>query len=64
MKKELRFDTFRDFKPAPEKIEGMALLGDGSLMLINDNDFGIRGDATKILIVKGAVTADPAAYRK
>ena len=43
---------------------GMALLGDGSLALINDNDFGIRGDATVVLVVKGAVTADPAAYRR
>ena len=64
VRKTLRFDTFRDFKDAPEKIEGMALLGDGSLALINDNDFGIRGDTTKILIVKGTVTADPAAYRR
>jgi hypothetical protein len=62
--KTLRFDTFRDFKGAPDKIEGMALLGDGALILINDNDFGIRGDATKVLVVTGAVIADPAAYKK
>lgn len=62
--KTQRFDTFKDLKGAPEKIEGMALLEDGSLMLINDNDFGIRGDATKIVIVKGAVSADPAIWKK
>ncbi|MDF2118687.1 esterase-like activity of phytase family protein [Roseiarcaceae bacterium H3SJ34-1] len=62
--KMLRFDTFRDGKGAPEKIEGMAILEDGSLLLINDNDFGIRGDATKIVIVKGAVEADPAIWKK
>jgi len=62
--KTLRFDTFRDFKDAPQKIEGMALLGDGALLLINDNDFGIRGDKTQILIVRGAATADRAAYAR
>jgi len=62
--KALRFDTFKDGKGAPEKIEGMTLLEDGSLMLINDNDFGIRGDATRIVIVKGAVEADPAIWKK
>lgn len=62
--KTLRLDTFRDIKDAPEKIEGMAILEDGTLMLINDNDFGIRGDATKIVLVNGAVTADPAIWKK
>jgi hypothetical protein len=62
--KTLRFDTFKDGKGAPEKIEGMTLLEDGSLMLINDNDFGIRGDETKVVIVKGAVEADPAIWKK
>ncbi|MGE3246924.1 MAG: esterase-like activity of phytase family protein, partial [Beijerinckiaceae bacterium] len=62
--KTLRFDTARDFRSAPVKIEGLAILGDGSLVLINDNDFGIGGEATKILVVKGAVSADPAAWKK
>ena len=62
--KTLRFDTFRDAKDAPEKLEGLAILEDGSLMLINDNDFGIRGDDTKVLIVKGALQADPAIWKK
>ena len=62
LKKSLRFDTFRDFKQAPGKLEGMALLGDGSLALINDNDFGIGGDATGVIVVKGVVNADKGAY--
>jgi hypothetical protein len=64
VEKILRFDTARDFKDAPVKIEGMAVLGDGALALINDNDFGITGEATQVLIVKGAVNADLAAFRK
>jgi len=35
------------------KTEGMTLLGDGSLALINDDDFGITGGRTQIVIVKG-----------
>ena len=62
--KTLRFDTFRDARDAPGKLEGMALLEDGTLMLINDNDFGIRGDTTRIIIVKGAVNADPAIWKR
>lgn len=62
--KTLRFDTFRDAKDAPEKLEGLAFLQDGSLAMINDNDFGIRGDATRILVVRGAVEADPSIWRK
>jgi hypothetical protein len=62
--KTLRLDTFRDVKDAPEKIEGLAFLQDGSLVMINDNDFGIRGDATRIVTVRGAVVADPAIWQK
>ena len=35
------------------KTEGMALLGDGSLALVNDDDFGIAGGRTQIVIVRG-----------
>ncbi len=55
LRKTLRFDTARDLKDAPAKIEGMAFLADGTLLLINDNDFGIRGDETKIILIRGAV---------
>ncbi len=36
------------------KTEGMALLGDGSLLLINDDDFGISGERTQIAVVRKA----------
>lgn len=62
--KTLRFDQARDFKDAPVKIEGIAFLGDGTMVLINDNDFGIKGDATKIVVVKGLVTPDKQVYAK
>ena len=48
----------------PGKIEGIARVDHDPLALINDNDFGIRGDDTKVLLVKGLVTADPAVYKK
>ncbi|MPZ09409.1 MAG: esterase-like activity of phytase family protein [Kiloniellaceae bacterium] len=60
--KTLRIDTARDFPEAPTKLEGIAFLGDGTLALINDNDFGIGGDETKVLLVGGAVTVDTAIY--
>lgn len=37
----------------PSKIEGMAFFADGSLMLINDDDFGIDGRRTLIARVRG-----------
>jgi hypothetical protein len=64
VKKTLRFDQARDFKAAPGKIEGIAFLGDGTMMLINDNDFGIRGDETRILLIKGLVQPDRLVYAK
>jgi hypothetical protein len=30
-----------------------ALLGDGALLLINDDDFGIAGGRTQIVVVRG-----------
>jgi hypothetical protein len=50
--KTLRFDT-ADFKDIVGKTEGMALLGDGSLLLINDDDYGIAGGRTQIVVVRG-----------
>ena len=64
VKKTLRFDTAKDMKDAPVKIEGVTFLGDGTMVLINDNDFAITGAETSIVLVKGAVTADPAVYKK
>lgn len=58
--KTLRFDS-ADHPDVPSKIEGLALAGDGSLMMINDSDFGISGEVTQIVLLKGsAIAADPA----
>ena len=35
------------------KTEGMTLLGDGALALINDDDFGITGARTQIVVIRG-----------
>ena len=52
VKKTLRFDT-ADQPDIAGKTEGMALLGDGALALINDDDFGISGGSTQIAVVRG-----------
>lgn len=50
--KQLRLDT-ADVPEIVGKTEGMALLGDGALALINDDDFGITGAKTQIVVLKG-----------
>ncbi len=52
VKKTLRFDAF-EHPDLVGKTEGMALLGDGALALINDDDFGITGGRTVIAVVRG-----------
>jgi hypothetical protein len=52
VKKALRFDT-ADFPKVVGKTEGMAAMPDGSLVLINDDDFGINGARTQIVLVRG-----------
>jgi hypothetical protein len=52
LKKTLRFDT-ADHPEVVGKIEGMTLLGDGALALINDDDFGISDGHTQIAVVRG-----------
>lgn len=49
--KTLRFDSTK-IPGAPNKIEGIAMMADGSMLLINDDDFGITGEQTKILVIK------------
>jgi hypothetical protein len=49
--KTLRFDSSK-VPEAPVKLEGIAILGDGTMLLINDDDFGITGERTKILVIK------------
>ena len=48
----LRFDT-ADHSTVLGKTEGMALLADGALLLINDDDFGVTGQRTQIVVVRG-----------
>jgi hypothetical protein len=37
----------------PAKLEGIALLPDGRLLLVNDDDFGISGERTRIVLLRG-----------
>lgn len=53
VEKTLRFDS-ADFKDLPVKLEGIAILGNGDVALINDNDFGIGGSPTRIVRLKGS----------
>ena len=55
--KTLRFDS-ADYPMAPNKLEGLAIMGDGALAMINDNDFGIKGDPTQVILIDGLVQAD------
>jgi hypothetical protein len=50
--KTLRLDT-ANFTDIVGKTEGMALLGDGSLLVINDDDYGIAGGRTQIVVLRG-----------
>jgi hypothetical protein len=52
VQKTLRLDT-ANFPDIVGKTEGMALLGDGSLLIINDDDFGIAGGRTQIVVLRG-----------
>lgn len=52
--KTLRLDT-NDHPEMPVKLEGLAFLNDGRLLIINDDDFGITGERSKIMLV-----SDPA----
>ncbi|HEY4135098.1 MAG TPA: esterase-like activity of phytase family protein [Alphaproteobacteria bacterium] len=52
--KTLRLDT-NEYPEMPVKLEGIAFLNDGRMLLINDDDFGITGERSKIVLV-----SDPA----
>jgi hypothetical protein len=47
-----KFDSAK-FPQMLGKTEGMARLGDGSIALINDDDFGITGARTQIVVLRG-----------
>ncbi|QCD52999.1 esterase-like activity of phytase family protein [Campylobacter sp. RM16192] len=50
LSKELVFDT-DNFDKFPSKIESLIIISSDEWYLINDNDFGIEGDKTKIIRV-------------
>jgi len=54
LEKELALDSATDLQAGalPAKVEGVAILSDHELFLINDNDFGIEGDATRVINLK------------
>ena len=56
LNKVLRLDT-ADLPQIVGKTEGMTLLGDGVLVLINDDDFGITGGRTQIVAIRGTAIA-------
>jgi hypothetical protein len=53
--KTLWFDSAKH-EGLPAKIEGVTITGDGALLLINDDDFGIAGDRTKIVLLPAPAT--------
>jgi len=52
--KEIALDSATDLPPEalPSKIEGVAILNDHELFMINDNDFGIKGAETHLIDLK------------
>ena len=56
--KKLRFDS-ADFPAVAGKTEGLALLENGAIVLINDDDFGISGAQTQIMVVRGLASERP-----
>lgn len=50
--KTLRFDS-ADYPAVAGKTEGLALLDNNALALINDDDFGISGAKTQIVVIRG-----------
>lgn len=67
--KVLVFNTLTDMPEGmvgPKKLEGIALLDEEHVLLINDNDFGISGDDTTAMVLKIAdqFTAENTQSRK
>ena len=52
LEKRLVLDT-ADHPELPVKLEGLAILPDDGLLMINDDDFGITGQRTRIAVVRG-----------
>lgn len=51
LKKELVLDT-SSLKGMPKKVEGIAYINENNWILVNDNDFGIKGDKTLLVKIK------------
>ena len=51
LSKTLIFDQDSDAPELPGKIEGVAVLNPATLMLINDNDFAIGGERTRVTFI-------------
>jgi len=50
LNKELVLDSAVDYPGLfPSKVEGIAVMNENTLILVNDNDFGIKGDKTTFL---------------
>jgi len=51
LEKELALDSASDLQAGalPNKVEGVAILNDHELFMLNDNDFGIEGDDTRLI---------------
>ena len=56
--KKLSFDS-ADFPSVAGKTEGLALLGNNTIALINDDDFGIGGARTQIVVIRGLTFNSP-----
>jgi len=52
VRKRLIFDS-ADHRDIPPKLEGVAVLPGGALAVINDDDFGITGERTRVLVLRG-----------
>ncbi len=52
VRKQLLFDS-ADFPQVASKGESLAILGDGALALMNDDDFGIEKAGTQIVVIRG-----------
>ncbi|MFN3351019.1 esterase-like activity of phytase family protein [Pseudorhodoplanes sp.] len=57
-RKTLRFDT-ADFPKIAGKTEGLARLPDDAFVLINDDDFGIGGARTQLVVLRGLKLGEP-----
>jgi len=53
-----RFDS-ADHPEVPTKMEGLARLADGAIFMINDDDFGITGEKTRVVVFRSDALAAP-----